>query len=122
MTVSVRAAAAKSTVPVIVACVATFMLLAVMPPLRVSTPPVASVGVAKPPRLSNTTPASELAPTSVRLEPPSSVGVIVGAIWPALVSIVRLELWSDSPPAGITTVPAAPPSTTCAAFKTVPPV
>ena len=125
LTVKVRAEEPRSiAVPLIVEGPAALLEEAVTLPVRLRSVPTASVtGVAVvPPLLLNVTPANELVPNIVSVEPPLSTGALAALICPWPTVIVTVEALSVRPPAGMTTVPAALLRVSSAAFRTVPPV
>ena len=109
--------------PLIVDTEPVLFAVAVMPPVKVSTPPAATRGSAPvmPAVLFSVRPASEFAPTSVSVELPLSTGALAAAICPLFVTIVTVPPLIVRPPAGTTNVATAPFSESTPPFTTVPP-
>ena len=92
-------------------------------PVKVSRPPVVTVGVALPPLLLKVMLASEFAPTKVSVDAAFKVTSVLAAIWPAFVNRVTVPFVRVRPPAGMTTSPAVVPrSSKVPSLTVVPPV
>ena len=94
--VAVRFAPLSSSVPEIVGVLAKLSfteVIAVVVSVSTNVPPVATLGVTEPPPLAKVMLLSVLLPTRVSTPPLLTVTVLVDAIWPALVTSVRLALF-----------------------------
>ena len=92
-------------------------------PVKVSRPPVVTVGTPLPPLLLKVMLASEFAPTNVSVELAFKVTSVLAAICPAFVNRVTVPFVRVRPPAGMTTSPAVVPrSSKVPSLTVVPPV